>query len=104
VLTGIVPFGLDTPLIFGSIAGATALGAVKIGARTPALTAGMATLGFSLAAADIGDIPGIGDSILLIGAVLATLGVLGYALSMVYHIGTRVHNVNPASVDHIGFE
>ena len=86
ILSGIVPFGLDTPLVFAAIAGVTALGAVRIGAQTPALTAGIATLGFSLS---------IDDSTLLIGSVLATLGVLGYGLSMVYHIGTRVYTVSP---------
>lgn len=95
VLMGLVPFGLDAPLIFAAITGATALGAVRIGARAPALTAGVAALGFSLAAASAGEILSIGDSVLFIGAILATLGVLSYAVSMVYHIGTRVYSVTP---------
>ena len=96
VLMGIVPFSLDAPLIFAAIAGATALGAVKIGARAPAITAGMAALGFTLAAASVGGIFRLGDSTLFVGAALATLGVLTYTVSMVYHIGTRVQSVSPA--------
>lgn len=96
VLAGIVSFGLDTPLVFAAIAGATALGAVTVGARTPALTAGMAALGFSLAAANGSRILDTYDSAALIAATLATLGVLSYAVSMVYHIGARVCSVNTA--------
>jgi hypothetical protein len=95
VLMGVVPFGLDAPLIFAAIAGATALAAVRIGARAPALSAGAAALGFSLAAASAGEILRIGDSALFIGAIFATLGVLVYAVSMIYHIGTRVYSVSP---------
>lgn len=95
VLLGIVPFGFDTPLVFAAIAGATALCAVKIGARIPALTAGMAALGFTLAAASVGGVSGVGDSAILVGALLATLGVLSYTVSMVYHIGTRVRSARP---------
>jgi len=96
VLMGIVPFDLDSPLTFAAIAGVTALGAVKIGARAPALTAGVATFGFSLAAVSVNGVFSIGDSALFLGAALATLGVLSYAASMVYHIGTRVSSVSPA--------
>ncbi|SIR98446.1 hypothetical protein SAMN05421858_4979 [Haladaptatus litoreus] len=96
VLMGVVPFGLDAPLIFGAIAGATALGAVKIGARAPALTAGVAALGFTLAGASVGGILRLGDSAVLVGAALATLGVLTYTVSMIHHIGTRVQSVSPA--------
>ncbi|WP_458208871.1 hypothetical protein [Haladaptatus sp. NG-SE-30] len=96
VLMGIVPFDLDAPLMFAAIAGATALGAVKIDARTPALTAGVAALGFALAAASVDGIFGVGDSAILVGAALATLGVLSYTVSMVYHIGTRIRTVSPA--------
>jgi len=96
VLAGIVPLGLDTSLVFAAIAAATALGAVTVGARTPALAAGVAALGFALAAASGGRILGTGDSVILIAATLATLGVLSYAVSMVYHIGTRVYNVSAA--------
>jgi hypothetical protein len=96
VLAGIVPFGLDTPLVFAAIATATALCAVTFGARTPALAAGVAALGFALAAASGGRILGTGDSAILVAAILATLGVLSYAVSMVYHIGTRVYSVRAA--------
>ncbi|MFC5972467.1 hypothetical protein ACFPYI_14095 [Halomarina salina] len=96
VLLGVVPFGLDAPLIFAVIAGVTALGAGKIGARTPALTAGVAALEFTLAAASVGGILTVGDSAVFVGAALATLGVLSYAISMVHHIGTRVNSVRPA--------
>lgn len=96
VLLGVVPFSLDAPLIFATIAGATALGAVKIGARAPALTAGVAASGFALAAASVGGIFTVGDSAVFVGATLATLGVLSYAISMLHHIGTRVHSVRPA--------
>jgi len=96
VLLGVVPFGLDAPLIFAVIAGVTTLGAVKIRARVPALTAGVATLGFALAAAHVGGLLGVGDSAILVGAALATLGVLSYAISMVHHIGTRVSSVRAA--------
>ena len=96
VLAGIVPVGLDTPLIFAAIAAATALGAVTFRARTPALAAGVAALGFALAAASGGRIPGIGDPAILIAAILSTLGVLSYAVSMVYHIGARVYSLRVA--------
>jgi hypothetical protein len=95
VLMGVVPVGLDAPLIFAAIAGTTALCAVGIGARAPALTAGVAALGFSLAAARGSGILSIGEWGLIIGATLATLGVLSYAASMVYHIGTRAYSVSP---------
>ena len=94
VLSGVVPLDLGRPLVFSAIAGATALGAVVIDARMPAVTAGAAAVGFALAAASAGEIPGADDSVLLVGAALATLGVLGYAVSMVYHIGTRVRGEN----------
>ncbi|MFC7028404.1 hypothetical protein ACFQJ5_13915 [Halomicroarcula sp. GCM10025324] len=96
VLMGIVPFGLDAPLIFAAIAGATALGAVMIDVHTPALTAGVAAVGFALAAASMGGILGMGDSAILVGAVLATLGVLSYTVSMFYLIGTRLRSASPA--------
>lgn len=95
VLLGVVPFGFDTPLIFAAVAGMTALGAVKIGARTPALTAGVATLGFALAATSVGGIFRLGDSAVFVGAALGTLGVLSYAISMVHHIGTRFRRMIP---------
>jgi hypothetical protein len=95
VLMGIVPFELDAPLVFAAIAGATALGAVTIGARTPAFAAGVAAVGFVLAGASVGGILGVGDAAILVGAVLATLGVLSYAVGMVYHIGTRVRGESP---------
>ena len=94
VLSGVVPLKIGTPLVFSAIAGATALGAVVIDARTPAVTAGAAAVGFALAAASAGKGSGADDSVLLAGAALATLGVLGYAVSMVYHIGTRVRGEN----------
>jgi hypothetical protein len=96
VLMGVGPFGLDAPLTFAAIAGGTALGAVKIDARIPALTAGVAAVGFALGAARVGELFGVGDSAILVGAVLATLGVLSYTVSMFYLIGTRVRSTNPA--------
>ncbi|MDV7351347.1 hypothetical protein R3751_16405 [Halorubrum distributum] len=96
VLTDVVSLGLYAPLIFTIIAGVTALGAVKIGAWAPALTAGIGALGFALAGVSVGGILSLGGSAVFIGAVLATLGVLGYVVSMVYHIGTRVYSVTPA--------
>ena len=96
VLLGVVPFDIDAPITFAVIAGVTALGAVKIGARAPALTAGVGTLGFALAGVSVGGILSLGGSAVFIGAALATLGVLGYTVSMVHHIGTRVYNVSPA--------
>jgi hypothetical protein len=96
VLMGVVPLGLDAPLIFGVIAGVTALGAVKIGAWAPALTAGIGALGFALAGVSVSGILSLGGSAVFIGAVLATLGVLGYAVSMFSHIGTRVDSVTTA--------
>ena len=96
VLMGVVPLGLDAPLIFAGIAGVTALGAVKIGAWALALTAGSGALGFALAGLTVGGILSLGGSAVFIGAVLATLGVLGYTVSMFYHIGTRAYSVTPA--------
>lgn len=96
VLAGIVPLGFDTPLIFAAIAAATALGAVTVGARIPTLAAGVAALGFALAAASGGRILGTGDPTILIAAILATLGVLSYAVSMVYYIGARVYSLSVA--------
>jgi len=60
VLMGVVPLGLDAPLIFAGIAGVTALGAVKIGAWAPALTAGSGALGFALAGLTVGGILSLG--------------------------------------------
>lgn len=94
VLSGVVPLNLGTPLVFSAIAGVTALGAVAIDARTPAVTAGAAAVGFGLAAASVSEVLGADDSVLLVGATLATLGVLGYAVSMIYHIGARVRSEN----------
>jgi hypothetical protein len=68
---------------------------MTIDARTPALTAGVAAVGFAFAAASVGGILEVGDSVILVGAALATLGVLGYTASMIYHIGTRVRTVSP---------
>jgi hypothetical protein len=95
-LMGVVPFGLETPLVFAAIAGTTALGAVTISARAPAVTAGVAAVGFTLAAPRVGEVLGLGDPPVLVGAALATLGVLSYAVSMLYHVGTRVHSGSPA--------
>lgn len=95
-LMGVIPFGLDPPLVFAAIAGAAALGAMKVGARVPALTAGVAALGFALAIASVSGTLNMGDSTLLVSAILATLGVLSYAVSMVYHIGTRVTSASSA--------
>lgn len=94
VLTGVVPLNFDTPFIFSAIAGATALGAVIINARMPAVTAGVAAIGFALATATVEEVLGVGDLALLIGATLAVLGVVGYAVSMIYHIGKRIRGKN----------
>lgn len=94
VLTGTVNFAPATPLIFAAITGATALGALIIEARAPAVTAGVATLGFSLAAASGDRMLITGNSAVFGAAILATLGVLSYAVSMAYHIGTRIHSVS----------
>ncbi|MFC7325652.1 hypothetical protein ACFQMF_13815 [Halorubrum rutilum] len=96
VLSGVASPDLGTPLVFSAIAGATALGAAVIDARTPAVTAGAAAVGFALAAASVGEVLGADDSALLVGAALATFGVLGYAISMIYHIGARVRRARPS--------
>lgn len=69
---------------------------MKIRVRAPALTAGVAALGVALAAVSVSGILSVGDSVVFIGAALATLGVLSYAVSMDHHIGTPVYSVSPA--------
>lgn len=96
VLMGVVPVDLDASLVFAMIAGVTALGAVTIGARAPALTAGVGALGFTLAGVSAGGVLGAGDFAVVIGAALATLGVVGYAVSMIHLLGTRVASASPA--------
>lgn len=96
VPSGVVPFGLDAAVILAATAGATALGAAGIGARTPAATTGETALGVALDAPAAGGVLGPGDTAVTVGSALAILGGSGFVGRLVRLIGTRVYSASPA--------
>lgn len=92
VLGGVVPAVIPGPQDGGvtltAIAGVTTVGAAILRARIPALTAGVATLGFGLGVTMSG-------FVVTIAAALTILGGLGFLISTVHLAGKRVHGATP---------
>lgn len=89
VLSGGVPFGQEAGVILTVITGVATLGAVSLHEKIPALTAGVATLGFGLGVTMSG-------VVVTIAAALVVLGGVGFLVSTVYSIGARTAGTSPA--------
>lgn len=89
VLLGAVPFGQEAGVILAVIAGAATIGAVTIQKKIPAVTAGMATLGFVLGVTMSG-------FVVTVAAALVVIGGIGFLVSTAYSVGARVYSTSPA--------
>lgn len=88
MLSGGVPFGQEAGALLTVIAGVATLGAVSLHEKIPAITAGVATLGFSLGVTMSG-------FVVTIAAALVVLGGVGFFVSTVYSIGARTAGPSP---------
>lgn len=95
VLLGVVPLRQEPGVILTIIAGLTAISAVIIRAKIPAVTAGIATVGFGLGAANSVGAISMNGLAVTVGSVLAILGGLGFLISTIHLVGTRVYQASP---------
>lgn len=93
VLSGNIPLPHPLPrdggVILFAIVGLTTVGAASIRAKIPAITAGVATLGFGLGVTMSG-------FVVTVAAALTIFGGLGFLISTLHVIGTRASNASPA--------
>lgn len=89
VLGGVVPFGHEAGVVLTAIAGIATIGAVSIREKIPAITAGIATLGFGLGVAT-------SDFVVTVAAALAVLGGVGFLVSTAHSVGARAYDTSPA--------
>lgn len=89
VLGGVVPVEQEAGVILAAIAGGATLGAVGLREKIPAITAGVATLGFGLGGM-------MNEFVGTIAAALVVLGGVGFLVSTVHSIGARLTDTSPA--------
>ena len=89
VLFGAVPVGYNSGVVLTAIAGAATIGAVGIRETVPAVTAGMATVGYGLGVVTSG-------FAVTVAAWLVVLGGVGFLASTVYSVGTHTYTVSTA--------
>lgn len=88
VLSGSIPFGQNAGVFLTIIAGAATLSAISIREKLPAITAGVATLGFSLGVTMSG-------FVVAVAAALAILGSAGFLVSTAYTVGADAYRTPP---------
>lgn len=89
VLGGVVPLFENAGVTLTAIAGIATIGAVSIRETIPAITAGMATVGFGLGVTTSG-------FIVTVASALVILGGVGFLVSTVHSIGVRAYGPSPA--------
>ncbi|WP_254763407.1 hypothetical protein [Natrinema marinum] len=89
VLGGVVPVPQGPNVVLLALAGVTTLAAVVIRAKIPAITAGVATLGFVLSF-------GTDPLVVTVAAALTILGGLGFLVGTANHVRKRATTTNPA--------